>query len=78
MNGELPTLIPVLPELVMAIGAMALLMLGVFQGDKSYTQVSNFSLLVLLVAGITMLTQVGGERQVTLVACSLPTPLLSL
>jgi len=65
MNGELPTLIPVIPELVMAIGAMALLMLGVFQGDKSYNQMTNLSLLVLVIAGVTMLTQVGGERQMT-------------
>ncbi|MBL4836460.1 MAG: NADH-quinone oxidoreductase subunit NuoN [Kordiimonadaceae bacterium] len=65
MNGELPTLIPVIPEIVMAIGAMALLMLGVFQGDKSYSQMANLALLTLAIAGVTMLTQVGGERQVT-------------
>ncbi len=65
MNGELPTLIPVIPELVMAIGAMALLMLGVFQGDKSYNQMTNLSLLVLAIAGVVLVTQVGGERQET-------------
>jgi len=65
MNGELPNLIPVLPELVMAIGAMALLMLGVFQGDKSYNQITNLSVLVLFFTGFLMLTQVGGEHQVT-------------
>lgn len=65
MNGELPTLIPVIPELVMAIGAMALLMLGVFQGDKSYNQMTNLSLLILAIAGVVLVTQVGGERQET-------------
>ncbi len=33
--GQLPTLLPVLPELLLVVGAMALLMLGAFRGDRS-------------------------------------------
>lgn len=65
MNGELPNLIPVLPEIFMAVAAMVLLMLGVFQGDKSYNQIANLSILTLIVAAVLMVTQVGGERQTT-------------
>ncbi len=36
----MPDLIPVLPELVLAVGGMALLMLGVFGGDRSFRLVS--------------------------------------
>jgi NADH-quinone oxidoreductase subunit N len=65
MNGEIPNLLPVLPEIFMASAAMLLLMLGVFQGDKSYNQISNLSVLTLVVAAVMMVTQVGGERQTT-------------
>lgn len=65
MTGEIPSLIPVMPELILAIGAMVLLMLGVFQGDKSYGQVSNLSILLMAAAAVVLVTQVGGERQVT-------------
>ncbi len=64
MNGESLSLLPALPELILAIGAMALLMLGVFQGDKSYKQVANLSILLLLVCAVVMINQVGGEREV--------------
>ncbi|WP_262695093.1 NADH-quinone oxidoreductase subunit NuoN [Kordiimonas aquimaris] len=65
MNGNIPELLPVLPEIVLAIGAMILLMLGVFQGNKSYKQVANLSVLLLAIAALLMFTQVGGERQTT-------------
>jgi len=65
MNGEIPNLIPVLPELFLAIMAMALLMFGVFRGDKSYDQVAGLSVLTLVIAAALMLVQVGGERVVT-------------
>lgn len=65
MTGDMPILLPVLPELIMGIGAMLLLMLGVFQGDKSYGQMANLSVLLLIVTAFVMFTQVGGERQLT-------------
>jgi len=63
MNGEL-NLIPVYPELFLAVAAMALLLFGVFRGDKYYDQVANLSVLALVVAAVVMLTQVGGERDI--------------
>lgn len=63
MNGEL-NLFVALPEIIMAVWAMALLMLGVFQGDKSYNQISNLTILGFIVCAIVMLVNVGGERQV--------------
>ncbi|WP_417461748.1 NADH-quinone oxidoreductase subunit NuoN [Kordiimonas sp.] len=65
MTGDMPILLPVLPELIMGIGAMLLLMLGVFQGDKSYSQMANLSVLLLIVTAFVMFTQVGGDRQLT-------------
>ncbi len=65
MNGEFPNLIPVYPEIFLALASMALLMFGVFGGDKKYDQVANLSILSLLVAGTLMFTEVGGARIVT-------------
>lgn len=65
MNGDLPNLIPALPEILLAIGAMALLMLGVFRGDSSFRQVSSLSILLMLVCAVVMISEVGGDRQDT-------------
>lgn len=65
MNGETLNLLPALPELIMAVGGMVLLMLGVFQGDKSFKQISNLSILLLLLCMVVMINQVGGAREVT-------------
>ena len=64
MDGETLNLLPALPELIMAVGGMVLLMLGVFQGDKSFRQVSNLSILLLLLSMVVMINQVGGAREV--------------
>jgi NADH-quinone oxidoreductase subunit N len=48
---ELRDLLPVLPELVLAVGAMALLMFGAFRGEGSARTVSVLSILLLIVAG---------------------------
>jgi NADH-quinone oxidoreductase subunit N len=47
--GQLPTLLPVLPELLLVIGAMALLMLGAFRGDRSAHVVFAAATALLLV-----------------------------
>ncbi|MCJ9428738.1 NADH-quinone oxidoreductase subunit NuoN [Kordiimonas marina] len=65
MTGHLPSLVPVLPEIILAVGAMVLLLLGVFQGDKSYTQVTNLSVALLAVAAFVMFGEVGSSRQIT-------------
>src|SRR4249919_784529 len=55
--SQLPTLhelIPLLPELVLACGAMAMLMLGVAIGERSGAVVNGFCFIVLLLAGLAL------------------------
>ena len=47
---------PVLPELVLAVLAMALLMFGVFRGDRSVGVVSWLAVVSLLLTGVVMST----------------------
>ncbi|WP_207478834.1 NADH-quinone oxidoreductase subunit NuoN [Arenibaculum pallidiluteum] len=63
--AQVPNLIPALPEIFLAVAAMALLMLGVFRGDGSTRLVSWLSVAALVVAGGLVLA-VGGPREVTL------------
>ena len=51
MTDLTPDLMTILPELVLAGGAMALLMLGVFRKEDSFDLISTLSLLLLAVAG---------------------------
>lgn len=53
----LASLMPVLPELIIVIGAMALLMLGVFKGDNSTPIVEAGALLVLAAAVVAICLQ---------------------
>src|SRR5512147_2743142 len=55
--SQLPTLhelIPLLPELVLACGAMAMLMLGVSIGERSAAVVNGFCFIILLLAGAAL------------------------
>ncbi len=45
------SLLPVLPELVLAIGAMALLMLGAFRGQQTTQLVTGLAIALLVVTG---------------------------
>ena len=51
MTSVLPELTLILPELILVCGAMALLMVGVFTGDRSYHSVSWISVFVIVGAG---------------------------
>ncbi|QLF70116.1 NADH-quinone oxidoreductase subunit NuoN [Peteryoungia desertarenae] len=52
----------VAPELILAVGAMVLLMIGVFSGDRSSTTVTGLAVAVLIVAGLwVILSPVEGE-----------------
>ena len=51
MTEVLPDLTLILPELILVCGAMALLMLGVFVGDRSYNSVSWLAVVLVLGAG---------------------------
>jgi NADH-quinone oxidoreductase subunit N len=48
---EFRDLVPALPEMMLAVGAMALLMLGAFRGERATPAVSWFSILLLIAAG---------------------------
>ena len=51
MNFVGYSLLPVLPELVLAAGAMALLMLGAFRGEQTTQLVTGIAVLLLVVTG---------------------------
>jgi len=59
-----PALLPALPEIVLALGAMALLMMGVFRGDRSTALINWLSIALLVLAGIIVL-ELPEERLVT-------------
>lgn len=47
-------LIPAMPELILAVGAMVLLMVGVFSKDQSTATITGLSIAVLIAAGIVI------------------------
>ncbi len=49
--AALPALLPALPEIVLALGAMALLMLGAFRGEHTAVAVSWLAIALLVAAG---------------------------
>src|ERR1700747_3305032 len=55
-------LLPVLPELVLAVGAMALLMMGAFEGQRRTTSlVTTLSVCLLVIVGIIELALPSGK-----------------
>jgi NADH-quinone oxidoreductase subunit N len=62
MNAaQLPTLVPLLPEFVLGIGAMALLMFGVFRGEPGGRIVDVIAIVLLAVAGIALVALPSGK-----------------
>ncbi len=57
----LPDLIPLIPELLLAVGAMALLMFGVFTGERSAPSITGIS--VGLLAGVALILFLGDGTQ---------------
>ena len=55
---------PVLPELILVIGAMALLMIGASRGDRTTAGLSGLAVMLLVVAGVLIATM-GGDKIVT-------------
>ena len=47
----LPDLLPALPEIMLAVGALVLLMIGVFVGERSTPLITGLSIALLVVAG---------------------------
>jgi len=54
---DLPSIWPILPELVLVVGAMVLLMFGVMRGDRSTPTVCGLAILLLIVAGGLLVMQ---------------------
>ncbi len=58
---DVPSLQPILPELILALGAMLLLMLGVVRGEGGAVSVSMLAIVLLVAAGIVLLTGPHGK-----------------
>ena len=63
MNAALtiPALYPLLPEIVLGLGAMALLMFGVYRGERSVRTIDYASVALLIIAGLIVLTLPAGK-----------------
>jgi NADH-quinone oxidoreductase subunit N len=48
---EIPSLVPALPEIVLVIGAMLLLMVGAFRGERATPGIDGTAILLLIVTG---------------------------
>ncbi|MCE4224187.1 NADH-quinone oxidoreductase subunit NuoN [Methylobacterium sp. C25] len=62
LHSVMPTIGPLLPEIMMALGAMALLMYGAFRGERS-TEGVNVGALILLI--LTFFVVVSGHGKIT-------------
>jgi NADH-quinone oxidoreductase subunit N len=53
--NDVPALLPALPEILLALGAMALLMVGVFRGDQSTGLINGASIALLVIVGFVVI-----------------------
>ncbi len=53
--APLPVLTPFLPEMILAVGSLALLMIGVFQGERSSGLVTTLAVILVVVSGLALL-----------------------
>jgi NADH-quinone oxidoreductase subunit N len=58
---DVPSLLPILPELILSLGAMALLMLGVGRGAGATTSVGVLAIILLIAAGAALLLGPAGK-----------------
>ncbi|MGA2126082.1 MAG: NADH-quinone oxidoreductase subunit N, partial [Xanthobacteraceae bacterium] len=58
--GQIPALLPVLPELLLVCGAMALLMVGAFRGERAAPGIQAAAVALLLVVAAAVLWLPGG------------------
>jgi NADH-quinone oxidoreductase subunit N len=52
--AEIPALLPALPEIILAGGAMVLLMLGAFRGEAATKAIGVLAILLLVAAGVVV------------------------
>jgi NADH-quinone oxidoreductase subunit N len=57
----LPGLVPILPEIVLALGAMALLMLGVYRSGRTVPLIDGAAIVLLIIAGVVVLLLPAGK-----------------
>ena len=58
---EIPTLLPALPEIVLALGAMLLLMVGVFRGEQATKGIEGGAVLLLLFTAVVVIWLPAGK-----------------
>jgi NADH-quinone oxidoreductase subunit N len=61
MNDTAFSVLPILPELVLALGTMALLMLGVYSSDRSAGIVNAASIALLFIVGVAVVMLPAGK-----------------
>ncbi len=61
---QLPVILPALPEIVLAVGAMLLLMIGASRGEQATGAVSGFAIILLIIAGV-LIALMPAEKVVT-------------
>jgi NADH-quinone oxidoreductase subunit N len=63
-TAEIPALVPALPEIVLAIGAMLLLMVGAFRGERATSGIDGAAILLLILTGL-IVAWLPGDKLVT-------------
>jgi len=58
---EIPALLPALPEIVLALGAMALLMVGAFRGEQATKSIDGAAILLLILTGAVIVWLPAGK-----------------
>src|SRR5262245_30545973 len=58
---EIPALLPALPEIVLAIGAMLLLMIGAFRGERATKGIEGAAILLLMLTGFIVVLLPAGK-----------------
>src|SRR6266567_3746840 len=58
---EIPALLPALPEIVLAIGAMLLLMVGAFRGERATKGIEGAAILLLVLTGLVVVLLPAGK-----------------
>ncbi len=59
--AQLPSIVPLLPEFVLGIGAMALLLIGVWRGESASRLVDTLAIVLLIAAGVILLALPAGK-----------------
>ena len=59
-TAEIPALLPALPEIVLAVGAMLLLMVGAFRGEQATRGIDGAAILLLILAGVIIVSLPAG------------------